>query len=760
MAIEIEAPDGSIVEFPDGTDDATIERAMQQTFTQSRPRQFAPSNAPRSAYDEISGVASRVRNFLPGTDELQGALKGAGEAVRGFMDPSSGGVSVLDTADGVSMQERLQGAQGGYQQGYQREVTRERDQRDDFAARKPVISGAIDLGGALATGGLIAAPAAAAVGARGGNLLMRAGAASTAGAAYGATYGFADRGNVEQRGQNALIGGGVGAVTGAAFPVAGRAIGTRAGIARTPLAVAGGSSAGAAAGGAFGYASGTTDEERAQLAGEFAGVGAALGGGAALAAPAVRQIGRTAGPAFNRLMSDTSGMAPAGAMGWPPGQPPRRRTGGAPTVRDEVDTSLQRMAARRQLTPDKLEEIAQEAEATGRNPLAAQVLGEPGLQRLQTNASLPGQAAQRTADTIAARRSGAAQRVTDDIDTAMGSQTRMGAKAGIATDFEAMAAEYNPLLSQTRLSPQATSRIDDALSFIPEREIDTVTAAAGRIAKYDGLSLDTLPPAQRYHYLKMGIGQRIDGMGREGLEGVERQRLTQALGRFRGRLEDAVPGYKELNGRWMDTAQSEEALKWADDFFAGGKNAMRPEEIAAEFKAMSEAQQQAALVSIRTRMLQSVEDRSKTGVRKTNITDPFLSETFDRRMQAVLGDDAAPLLRKIRAEDRDFNELGSAIPRANSKTAAVFADMADQMAQGAPSRGNILAGVTDYVWRKATNPLLEGRRNKETEALLKELTPAQIRALGKTIRDRMTRRRKLTKDAVNNAALGAAFTDE
>lgn len=29
MAIEVELPDGSIAEFPDGTDNATIERALR-----------------------------------------------------------------------------------------------------------------------------------------------------------------------------------------------------------------------------------------------------------------------------------------------------------------------------------------------------------------------------------------------------------------------------------------------------------------------------------------------------------------------------------------------------------------------------------------------------------------------------------------------------------------------------------------------------------------------------------------------------------
>lgn len=46
MPIEIEAPDGSVVEFPDGTDDATIERAMRQAYG-------GPKN-------DFAGVTSKV----------------------------------------------------------------------------------------------------------------------------------------------------------------------------------------------------------------------------------------------------------------------------------------------------------------------------------------------------------------------------------------------------------------------------------------------------------------------------------------------------------------------------------------------------------------------------------------------------------------------------------------------------------------------------------------------------------------------------
>lgn len=705
----------------------------------SRPNQRVSTDQPRNLYDEVSGFASQVRASIPGSDEIQGAIRGFGGAVEGFVNPSSGGVSVLDTTkDGISLQERLQGARGGYQREYGTEVERERDQRDDFMARRPVTSMAAQL-----PAGTIAGNVALRAAGTGGNLAVRAVKAAAAGGAVGGVYGATSEGDLAQRGQNALTGAGTGAAFGAAFPIAGRMYGQRLNALGTPAAVAVNTALGGAGGYYLADQMGLTDEEKQQ----WATIGAGVGAGTTAAAPLVR----AAAPKFNALLADRSGSVP---------RPPGPKPSGGSTVRDEVDQSLLRMAQRRRLTPAEAERIAQEAEATGRNPLAAQVLGEPGLQRLQTNATLPGQSAQRTAETIAARRSGAAARASEDVDAAFGPQTRQSAQQGIDQAYERMSPQYNDLLSRTQIAPDKAAPINQALSRIPQSEMKDVTAAASRIAHYDGLTFEQLPPAQQLHYIKMGLDQRIKAMGREGLAGTERQRLVVATKNLRTAMEDAIPGYRGLNGQWMDNVQAEEALTWADDFFAGGKNAMRPEEIAAEFQAMSPAQQEAAKISIRTRMLSTIEDRVRTGVRKTNVVDPFLSQGFENRIRAVLGDEAVPLMRKFRAEDRDFSELGSAIPRSNSKTAAVFADMMDQMAQGAPTRGNILANGADFLWRKATNPLLESRRNKETERLLKELTPAQIRALRKAITDNIARRDRLTRDAVTNAAAGATFTDQ
>lgn len=683
-----------------------------------KPQRVSPDQ-PRNLYDEVSGFASQVRASIPGTDELQGAIRGAGRAVEGFVNPTSqGGVSVMDTRDGISLQDRMTGAGNAYREGYGREVERERAQRDDFAERRPLTSLAAQLPAGLAVGG------AAAGGVKtGANLLTRTAMGAGAGAGVGAVYGAASEGNLQERGMNALTGGGTGAAFGAAFP-----------LVINPAFSAAGRGLNA------GY-QGTRNALFPQRV--------APATSAAVSAPRV---------AAAQAGNARQGSQPIDIAANTSGAPPVRPVNTAQPVRETVDRSLLQMAERRKLTPEIADEMASTAEATGRNPLMAQVLGEPGLQRLQTNASLPGQAAQRTADTIAQRRAGAVSRASEDIDQAFGEGTRQATRQNVAAKYEELSPRYNETLSRAQIAPESATSINGILARIPREEMSGVRAAGERIAQYDGLTFRQLPEAQQLHYIKMGLDQRIGAMAREGLQGTERQRLVVATKALRTEMERAIPGYRQLNGQWMDNVQTDEALSWADEFFAGGKNALRPEEIAAEFQAMSPAQKQAALVSIRTRMLQTVEDRGRTGVRKTNVVDPFLSDGFENRMRAIFGDKADDLMRRFRAEDRDFAELGSAIPRSNSKTAAVFSDMVDQMAT-MPTKSNVLTQAGDFLWRKATNPLFEAKRNKETERLLREMTPAQIRALREALKRNVSRRVDMTRGAVSGGASGAAFTE-
>lgn len=83
MPIQIQLPDGSIGEFPDGMADADIERVLQQQF----PTQSAPA--------DFSGVKSRVDStandrVAPATDSMSGYEKFMAGVGKSFVDTYEG----------------------------------------------------------------------------------------------------------------------------------------------------------------------------------------------------------------------------------------------------------------------------------------------------------------------------------------------------------------------------------------------------------------------------------------------------------------------------------------------------------------------------------------------------------------------------------------------------------------------------------------------------------------------------------------------
>ena len=697
----------------------------------SRPNQRVSTDQPRNLYDEVSGFASQVRASLPGSDELQGAIRGFGGAVEGFVNPSSGGVSVLDTTkDGVSLQERLQGAQGGYQREYGKEVERERDQRDDFAARRPLTS----IAAQLPANAMINDVATRAAG-TGGNLAVRAVKGAVAGGVVGGAYGAASEGNLEERGQNALMGAGTGAAFGGAFPVAGRMISQRANVLATPAAVA----VNSALGGAGGYYAadlmGMDDETKAQ----WAGYGALGLGGVTAAAPAVR----AARPAFNALMADRSGSVPRAA-----GAPPS----GGSTVRGEVDESLQRMAARARLTPDKLDEIAAQAEATGRNPMTAHVMGEPGLTRLQANARSPGQSGERVAETVRASRQQQAARLATDMDEVLPKASVRQAEGQLADEFEnASKSLYQPVLAGEVNMP-AMPAVQQVMRRFPPEVVKRAEGVMARLARMEGTDPARLTQAQKLHFMKRALDDTIGSMRREGLGNDEFRAMVGLKRDLLKAMDEAIPGYGSARQTWGGIAEAKEALEEGRNFLS-----MRTDELTDYASGLTDAQRRYFEIGIRDRMEQLVSDVGSAPTR-TNLAGRLEAGRVQERLRAVLGDRAEGFLQRVGAESQTFRDQSRVLPSVNSPTSNVLADLIDQTAS-MPTPRNALTGGLDMIYRKLTNPLFEAKRNKETERLLQELTPAQIRALRKAIQDNVLRRKKLTNDAVSNAAAGAAFSD-
>lgn len=203
--IEIEAPDGTIVEFPAGTDNATIERAMRQAY--GGPAQAeAPVNAvdqAKSNRDKMygDGLLGKIGKSIGAASDMVGS-----GLTFGFDDEISAGLS---TGFGFL------GDYGEAQKRFQarKQATRE---QNPVASTIGELAGGLTTGGTLAKGGLTLA----------GRFLPvvgRTGAAALEGAAYGGIYG-AGEANQGERLQGAGTGAAVGAVTGGLVSKAGDAV--------------------------------------------------------------------------------------------------------------------------------------------------------------------------------------------------------------------------------------------------------------------------------------------------------------------------------------------------------------------------------------------------------------------------------------------------------------------------------------------------------------------------------------------------------
>lgn len=181
MAIEIELPDGRIVEFPDGTDTATMERALAQ---------FA-----RPDFSQVQGAASSKAD-LPNT-EIGGV---ANKDVPGWKNALFGAVSpVAETIVGVGQATGLMGEDN---------ARASLDRIDAVRSRTPgkVAGFAGDVGLALAIPG-----------AKGASMGAKALQSAAAGGLYGATRGT-------REGEDRLTNTGIGAALGGAGQVAGDAL--------------------------------------------------------------------------------------------------------------------------------------------------------------------------------------------------------------------------------------------------------------------------------------------------------------------------------------------------------------------------------------------------------------------------------------------------------------------------------------------------------------------------------------------------------
>jgi hypothetical protein len=189
MPIQVQAPDGSVAEFPDGTPDAQIEAVMRREFSATKPAAAAPKD--RSLLRDITGAMANLNRGI------------------GIGDEMAAGLSTLVNAT----KDAAAGRKGpGWGDRFDAEMAHQRGIEDDFTAAHPVASPLIrGTGNALTT---LAPTGAGAQAMRGSNALVTAAKSGLAGATAGAGYGVADRGDAEERARAGQVGAAVGGALG------------------------------------------------------------------------------------------------------------------------------------------------------------------------------------------------------------------------------------------------------------------------------------------------------------------------------------------------------------------------------------------------------------------------------------------------------------------------------------------------------------------------------------------------------------------
>jgi hypothetical protein len=215
MPIEVELPDGTIAEFPDGTSQDVMKGALQKRFSMTPAAPVDPQQAERTRLEAEVKAGTNVRpgnSFLGSErlgrltdqvmdpfgvmDEMQGAGAFAGELVKSGGDMEAAKRAYSDTAERMRAERRVA--------------------RDENTIAPEIVGG-------LGTTGIKAVAAAP-------TFVQGLKSAATTGGAMGGAAGFAQgEDGIVDRATNAAEGAAIGAVAGpaiaAAIPVGGRLIG-------------------------------------------------------------------------------------------------------------------------------------------------------------------------------------------------------------------------------------------------------------------------------------------------------------------------------------------------------------------------------------------------------------------------------------------------------------------------------------------------------------------------------------------------------
>lgn len=537
--IEIDAPDGSVVIFDEGTPDAEIERVMRAEYGVQRQRR-----RDEAGYNDLSGALATVGSF-------------------GFRvnEPIAGAIGGVSDVLGAPGRGDLRSMGDVFSEGYERESNRTRAARERFIRERPLV-GNFSLGAgaavpALATAGQATAPMFA----TGRYAAPRAAAIGSGRAAEEA----AARNAISER----LSRGGL---PGLANRVA----------------------HGGAYGGVFGWAAGATNYEndpnvddlqnwqnRLEAANWSGGMGAGVG---AAVPPALAGAGAAGN--LGRQAFDGARRALGGVFG--------RASSSPSVIPSEAIGPIGRMADRGGLLPSQVGDRLAGARANPQGEVLLDVFDRPGVTMGRVYAQSPGRSGQIAEDTATQRVLAASQRIDTALRRALGvNETRSAALSRLERDYAALDQAYDSVLrgrwtaEQERLYQQRIEplfRDEGEVGRLMRQARDEARSAWDLARANNRVRGDFSSPENRAQMLHRIKGVLGDIFERDAAEHFQRNYSTdterRAFYRTFANLLDPeggppiIPGYRAVTERAGTYHQGRRAIEAGEDF-----TNMAPEEV-------------------------------------------------------------------------------------------------------------------------------------------------------------------------------------
>lgn len=721
MVKRVRGSDGLIVEFPDDTDEATINSVMAQRHTEYEARQAAgnqqmgaqpapaapPPPAPmrgqqRGLMAEVTQGLQAVNRGIPFAQDVSAAVNGLAEALQG-----------RDFGEGV-------------------QAGRDYNQRlhEDFEARRPYASRFLEgSGNALP-------------------LALSGGQSATAQATQSTLRGFPLW--AQQTVHAGTTGAGVGAIYGGNTADAGN--------------------------------SGDLNE-RIDRANEGAGWGAALGAVTPTAVNSAREIWDNAVRPAWEAAANTARRIPVpepnsvGAMGRPMRPPPPNATGPTDPVQPATRRRITTLADRARTNADTVEQYVGDARRNPQGQRMVDAFGDAGVRQLRPIAQAPGRTGQLAADAADQRFQEAPDLLVASLRRNLNvAETRSAAIRRLEREYQAASAEnYNPLFER-QLTAQQRGNIDGVLQrYRADPVLRDAMERAERIFTRDqaaGIVTGTIDAnfARYAHYLKMGLDDAVtaglrradgSGAGATELRGIREMR-RQIL----GTIDDNIPGYQQARSRWSTIAEAEEALDEGAQFLR-----MDAEEVVTRMQEMTAFQREHARIGLAHELQQRIGLAGNTEGRNNVANIQALrAPEMRRRLAAVfetpeqaadfLGTASTQnrLMRNAQAWNGGSQTQGNQAYEADSSVAA----MADIVGNAATGRfGQAVNSTARRVGNAVTGNAIEHSNNQFGADLLRRIDARESQAFTDEV-IRILREREagiyMANQASQNVATGGAAT--